>query len=91
MPIYEYRCTKCHATFELLQKAKDKPAEKCQKCGGRLAKLVSSPAIQFKGNGWYITDYARKSSPGPGDKPVSKPGSGKDGKERAKPSSSSSD
>jgi putative FmdB family regulatory protein len=91
MPIYEYRCTKCHATFELLQKAKDQPAEQCQKCGGRLVKLVSSPAIQFKGNGWYITDYAKKSSPGPGEKPAPEAKPGKSGKEGAKPSPPSAD
>jgi putative FmdB family regulatory protein len=91
MPIYEYRCSKCRATFEFLQRAKDKPAEKCSKCGGRLVKLVSSPAIQFKGSGWYVTDYARKSSPGPPDKPASKSEPAKDRKEGAKPSPSSSD
>jgi putative FmdB family regulatory protein len=62
MPIYEYQCKKCHETTEVLQKAKDKPLEKCPKCGGPVAKRISSPAIQFKGNGWYITDYAKKSS-----------------------------
>jgi len=65
MPIHEYKCTKCGHRFEALQKAKDKPLEKCPKCGGPLRKLISSPAIQFKGSGWYITDYARKNSPSP--------------------------
>ncbi|NTU51212.1 MAG: zinc ribbon domain-containing protein [Candidatus Aminicenantes bacterium] len=60
MPLYEYKCKKCRETTEVLQKAKDKPPEKCPKCGGSVAKLVSSPAIQFKGTGWYITDYAKK-------------------------------
>ena len=63
MPLYEYQCTKCRHVCEVLQKAKDKPVETCPKCGGAVVKLVSSPAIQFKGNGWYITDYAKKSSP----------------------------
>ena len=63
MPLYEYKCKKCRETTEVLQKAKDKPPEKCPKCGGSVAKLVSSPAIQFKGTGWYITDYPKK---GPG-------------------------
>jgi len=62
MPIYEYQCTKCREVCEVLQKAKDKPPEKCPKCGGPVIKITSSPAIQFKGSGWYITDYAKKSS-----------------------------
>jgi putative FmdB family regulatory protein len=77
MPIYEYKCTKCGNKVEVLQKAKDKPLEKCPKCSGPLRKLVSSPAIQFKGNGWYITDYAKRNSPasesGPEPKAGSKP------------------
>ena len=73
MPIYEYQCTKCKHVCEVLQKAKDKPVLKCAQCGGPVVKLVSSPAIQFKGNGWYVTDYAKKSAapaaakPGPKD------------------------
>ena len=62
MPIYEYQCTKCRGVCEVLQKAKDKPPEKCPKCGGPMVKRISSPAIQFKGTGWYVTDYAKKSS-----------------------------
>jgi len=73
MPLYEYRCTNCHATFEVLQRAKDKPPQKCPKCGGGpVVKLISSPAIQFKGNGWYITDYAKKNTPSPEPKPAEK-------------------
>src|SRR5512136_495288 len=75
MPIYEYQCQKCRETTEVLQKAKDKPLEKCPKCGGAVVKLISSPAIQFKGNGWYVTDYAKKSSPAAGTKAGSKTGS----------------
>ena len=62
MPIYEYQCTKCREVCEVLQKAKDKPPGKCPKCGGPVIKLISSPAIQFKGSGWYITDHPKKSS-----------------------------
>ena len=62
MPIYEYQCKKCRETTEVLQKAKDKPLETCPKCGGPVVKRISSPAIQFKGNGWYITDYAKKNT-----------------------------
>jgi putative FmdB family regulatory protein len=60
VPIYEYRCTKCGHRFETIQKVTDAPLNKCEKCKGRAERLVSSPAIQFKGSGWYITDYARK-------------------------------
>ena len=72
MPLYEYQCKKCRETTEVLQKAKDKPLEKCPRCGGAVVKLVSSPAIQFKGNGWYITDYAKKSPAAAGAKAEAK-------------------
>jgi putative FmdB family regulatory protein len=58
MPIYEFECRKCKAKLEVFQKMSDKPPVKCKKCGGRLDKLVSASAIQFKGSGWYVTDYA---------------------------------
>ena len=60
MPIYEYQCEQCKHRFEKLQKYSDKPCKKCPSCAGPLRKLISSPAIQFKGNGFYITDYAKK-------------------------------
>lgn len=59
MPIYEFECRKCKAHLEVFQKMSDKPPVKCRKCGGRLERKLSAPAIQFKGSGWYITDYAR--------------------------------
>jgi putative FmdB family regulatory protein len=59
MPLYEYECDACGHRFEVIQKFSDPPVETCQKCAGRVHKLLSSPAIQFKGSGWYITDYAR--------------------------------
>lgn len=62
MPIYEYRCKKCNTQIEVFQKLNDKPPTRCKKCSGRLEKMISSPAIQFKGEGWYVTDYARKGS-----------------------------
>jgi putative FmdB family regulatory protein len=63
MPLYEYECEACHNRFERIQKFSDPPVETCPKCGkGPVRKLISSPAIQFKGSGWYITDYAKKSS-----------------------------
>jgi putative FmdB family regulatory protein len=58
MPIYEFECKKCKAHLEVFQKMNDKPPVKCRKCGGRLERLHSAPAIQFKGSGWYVTDYA---------------------------------
>jgi putative FmdB family regulatory protein len=64
MPIYEYRCTKCGHRFEAIQKVSEAPLSKCEKCKGKAERLVSSPAIQFKGSGWYITDYARKGATG---------------------------
>src|SRR5687767_15263542 len=64
MPIYEYECRKCKAHTEAFQKLSDKPLTKCRKCGGRLDKTISAPAIQFKGSGWYVTDYARKATKG---------------------------
>jgi putative FmdB family regulatory protein len=60
MPLYEYQCDDCANRFERIQKFSDPPVDKCPRCGGVVRKLISSPAIQFKGSGWYITDYARK-------------------------------
>ena len=63
MPLYEYECESCHKRFERIQKFSDPPIETCPNCGkGPVRKLISSPAIQFKGTGWYITDYAKKST-----------------------------
>jgi putative FmdB family regulatory protein len=59
MPLYEYQCDACTHRFEVIQKFSDAPVEVCPQCGGAVRKLLSSPAIQFKGTGWYITDYAR--------------------------------
>lgn len=63
MPIYEYCCDACHERLEVLIRAGAKAPQKCPKCGSKLRKLLSSPAIQFKGSGFYITDYAHKNSP----------------------------
>lgn len=63
MPLYEYRCDNCGRTFEVIQKFSDPLAEHCPRCGkGPVHKLMSSPAIQFKGTGWYVTDYPKKDS-----------------------------
>jgi putative FmdB family regulatory protein len=61
MPLYEYECEACRHRFERIQKFSDPPVEQCPNCEGKVRKLLSSPAIQFKGSGWYITDYAKKS------------------------------
>ena len=61
MPLYEYECESCAHRFERIQKFSDPLVDTCPKCGGVVRKLLSSPAIQFKGSGWYITDYAKKS------------------------------
>lgn len=60
MPLYEYKCTRCGAVTEVIQKVADAPLKVCPECGGKLHKQVTSPAIQFKGSGWYVTDYAGK-------------------------------
>jgi putative FmdB family regulatory protein len=62
MPIYEFRCKKCNHQIEVFQKLSDKPPTRCKECGGRLEKMISPTAFQFKGEGWYVTDYGRKGS-----------------------------
>jgi putative FmdB family regulatory protein len=62
MPLYEYQCESCGHRFERIQKFSDPPADTCPTCGGAVRKLISSPAIQFKGSGFYITDYGKQGS-----------------------------
>jgi putative FmdB family regulatory protein len=62
MPLYEYRCENCGELFEVMQKFSDEPLKTHEKCGGAVQRLLSAPALQFKGSGWYITDYARGSN-----------------------------
>jgi putative FmdB family regulatory protein len=62
VPLYEYQCKSCHTTTERIQKFSDPPLTVCPHCGGELEQLLSAPAVQFKGAGWYVTDYARKGS-----------------------------
>ena len=85
MPIYEYECQKCKSHTEAFQKVTDKPLTKCKKCGGRLEKMISAPAIQFKGSGWYVTDYASKATKG--DKSESESSSEKKSEKKSKDSS----
>lgn len=75
MPLYEYQCDECGQRFEVIQKFSDPAVDVCRKCGkGPVRRLISSPAIQFKGSGWYITDYAQKSK-GDSEKSASTPAS----------------
>jgi putative FmdB family regulatory protein len=60
MPLYEYECETCGARFEVIQRFADASVKTCRTCEGPVHRLLSAPAIQFKGSGWYITDYARK-------------------------------
>jgi putative FmdB family regulatory protein len=63
MPLYEYECERCGKRLEVIQKFSDEPLTVCGECGGPVHRLLSSPAVQFKGTGWYVTDYARKPAP----------------------------
>jgi putative FmdB family regulatory protein len=62
MPNYEYLCKNCGHRFEQIRKFSDKPLRKCPECGGVIEQVISAPAVQFKGSGWYVTDYAKKSA-----------------------------
>jgi putative FmdB family regulatory protein len=92
MPLYEYKCTKCGSVFEVLQKVNDPPLKKCVHCQGPVKKLISPSALQFKGSGWYVTDYASKGKQAP--KTKTKEAAKKDkgaSAENKKPASSSSE
>ena len=62
MPTYDYECDACHHEFEIFQNMSDDPLTKCPKCKGPIEQLISAPAVQFKGSGWYVTDYAKGGS-----------------------------
>jgi putative FmdB family regulatory protein len=87
LPLYEYQCRNCGRRVEKIQKFSDPPLTTCEECGGKLKRLLSSPAIQFKGSGWYVTDYARGSSSS-SSASTAEPsdGAGKKAKESGKPS-----
>ena len=92
MPLYEYQCQKCGHRFERIQRFSDPLVKKCPECGGKVEQLLSAPAVQFKGSGWYVTDYAQKSSGASSSKSESesKSDSGKDsGKKDSKPKAES--
>jgi putative FmdB family regulatory protein len=83
VPIYEYQCTSCTHRFELKQSVKDDPIKDCPRCGKDVTKLISSPAIMFKGSGWYITDYSDKLKPGTGSEAADKPADSASDKSKA--------
>ena len=68
MPLYEYQCASCGDVFEVIQKFSDAPLTIHEKCGGAVERLLSAPALQFKGTGWYVTDYAKGNSGGKSEK-----------------------
>jgi putative FmdB family regulatory protein len=97
MPLYEYECTECGHRTELLQRHGDPPLDKCPQCGSAVRKLFSAPAVQFKGTGWYVTDYAGKGkkaaekTSGGGAKEAGKPaGDGSSGDKKSATGSSGS-
>jgi putative FmdB family regulatory protein len=73
MPLYEYKCSSCGKTFEVIQKFADEPLTVHPECGGEVVRLFSAPAFHLKGTGWYATDYAKKSNGGPKSESDSKP------------------
>ncbi|HTF44759.1 MAG TPA: zinc ribbon domain-containing protein, partial [Terriglobales bacterium] len=93
MPLYEYECKKCHHRVEKIQSFSARHMKKCPDCGGVLEQVISAPAVQFKGSGWYVTDYAKKASAGSsssnGDS-ASKTESGSKAESGSKPESSDS-
>jgi len=94
VPLYEYQCEKCGKSFELIQRFSDEPLTTHPECGGSVHRLISAPALQFKGSGWYVTDYAKSSSSSSGngshksEESSKSKGSGSDSS--AKPADSSS-
>ena len=93
MPLFEYKCEKCGHRFEKIEKHSASETKKCPQCRGKASRLLHAPAIQFKGSGWYVTDYAGKQAPAPaagesaGDGAAAKPGEKKGEKPaEAKPS-----
>jgi putative FmdB family regulatory protein len=80
MPLYEYQCFVCSQRFERIQKVSAEPVSTCPSCGGSVRRLLGSPALQFKGSGWYVTDYGKSntSAPARGDSPAASSGKTKD-------------
>lgn len=94
MPLYEYKCTKCNRRTEKIESVNGPHLKKCPHCGGKVESLISAPAIQFKGSGWYVTDYAGKSPASESskdDKSSSDKKDSKDSKDSSSKDSSSKD
>jgi len=81
MPLYDYRCKQCGGRFEVMQKFSDEPLTVHEECGGEVERLICAPALQFKGTGWYVTDYAKKNG---SSKSESKGKNGSEGKSAEK-------
>jgi putative FmdB family regulatory protein len=96
LPLYEYKCEGCGETFEVIQKFADEPLTVHEKCGGHVSRLMSAPSFQFKGTGWYVTDYAKGNVSGPpkhdssnSDSPKAESGKSESGKPESGKSDSS--
>jgi putative FmdB family regulatory protein len=88
MPIYEYRCDKCGSHIEVIQKISDPPLKRCSKCRGKLEKTLSRTSFQFKGSGWYVTDYSRKKEPAGANESAAKTKTEKKPEKKAEPAAS---
>jgi putative FmdB family regulatory protein len=82
VPLYEYQCKKCKHKFEKIQKFSDRPIKKCPECGSPVEKIMHAPNVQFKGTGWYVTDYGGKSDKSKSDSGQEKGGADKSGSEK---------
>jgi putative FmdB family regulatory protein len=91
VPLYEYRCTKCSHVFERIQKFSDPHVSECPKCGAKVEQVISAPAVQFKGAGWYVTDYAKKGGSGKGKSEVSSSSESKGSESKSSETKSSGD
>ena len=93
MPLYEYRCTACGHTFEVIQRFNDRPLRKCRECAGRLEKLISRTSFQLKGGGWFVNDYSGSKAPSVSSEkpsaPVAAATSSSESSSTAKPTSGS--
>jgi putative FmdB family regulatory protein len=85
VPLYEYECKKCGHRFEKIQKFSDEPIKTCPECGGEVEKLLTAPAVQFKGAGWYVTDYAKKGGSSSKSNPSESSSPASDTKSESKP------
>ena len=91
MPLYEYKCSGCGKTFEVIQKFSDEPLKTHPECGGPAERLLSPPALQFKGSGWYVTDYAKSNGSRKSDAASDNAKTGSSDKKSGSDSSSSSE